>query len=196
MKKANITRLNILHKAYELIYINGYQTTSIDDILATTQVTKGAFYYHFKSKDEMGIAIIQEILQPEFISQITKILSAPTNPLDAIYNMISHLLSDQTFLKIDQGCPIANFIQEMAPKNMLFSKTLQQLTQEWQNIIVESLEKAKIQKSLNSDLPSDALAIFVISSYWGIRNFGRMESENKYYQAYLLQLKNYLNSLR
>ena len=62
MKKAEITRLNILQKAFDIIYANGYQTTSIDDIIATTKVTKGAFYYHFKSKDEMGLAIINEIL--------------------------------------------------------------------------------------------------------------------------------------
>ncbi len=48
MKKAEVTRLNILQKAFELIYVNGYQTTSIDQIIATTQVTKGAFFYHFK----------------------------------------------------------------------------------------------------------------------------------------------------
>jgi TetR/AcrR family transcriptional repressor of nem operon len=63
MKKAATTRLTILQKAFELIYVKGYQTTSIDDIIATTQVTKGAFYYHFKNKDEMGLAIINEILK-------------------------------------------------------------------------------------------------------------------------------------
>ena len=61
MKKAEGTRRNILEKAFELIYERGYQNTSIDDILATTGVTKGAFYYHFQNKDEMGLAIIHEI---------------------------------------------------------------------------------------------------------------------------------------
>lgn len=43
MNKAESTRLTILEKAFKLIYEKGYQTTSIDDILATTKVTKGAF---------------------------------------------------------------------------------------------------------------------------------------------------------
>ncbi|GAA6766408.1 hypothetical protein AAFH68_23500 [Flavobacterium sp. CGRL1] len=50
MSKAVNTRLTILHKAFELIYTKGYQTTSVDEIIATTQVTKGAFYYHLKIK--------------------------------------------------------------------------------------------------------------------------------------------------
>lgn len=68
MKKSALTRLHILEKALDLIYKKGYQTTSIDDILASTQLTKGAFYYHFKNKDEMGMAIINELLRPTLTS--------------------------------------------------------------------------------------------------------------------------------
>src|SRR5688572_23344155 len=85
MKKAEATRLTILRKALELIYVKGYQTTSIDDIIATTQVTKGAFYYHFKTKDEMGLAIINEILKPTLTSNFIEPLQNEQNPLDAIY---------------------------------------------------------------------------------------------------------------
>src|SRR5690606_27776609 len=86
MKKAEATRLTILQKAFELIYVKGYQTTSIDDIIATTQVTKGAFYYHFKTKDEMGVAIINEILKPTLSNSFIKPLQKDQNPLDGIYN--------------------------------------------------------------------------------------------------------------
>lgn len=62
MKKAEATRMAILEKAFDLIYKQGYQATSIDDIIATTRLTKGAFFYHFKNKDEMGIAVINEVM--------------------------------------------------------------------------------------------------------------------------------------
>jgi len=68
MKKSETTRKDILTKAFQLIYARGYQATSVDDILATTRVTKGAFYYHFKNKDEMATAIIEEIIKPTMIS--------------------------------------------------------------------------------------------------------------------------------
>ena len=92
MKKAEATRLTILQKAFELIYVKGYQTTSIDDILATTQVTKGAFYYHFKNKDEMGIAIIDELIKPTLTDSFMEPLQKDENPLTAIYNLMHHLL--------------------------------------------------------------------------------------------------------
>ncbi|MCD8540676.1 MAG: TetR/AcrR family transcriptional regulator [Leadbetterella sp.] len=57
MKKAEVTRLTILQKAFELIYVKGYQASSVDDILATTQVTKGAFYYHSKIKMKWALPL-------------------------------------------------------------------------------------------------------------------------------------------
>ncbi|WP_317129372.1 TetR/AcrR family transcriptional regulator [Flavivirga rizhaonensis] len=44
----------------------------MDNIIATTQITKGAFYYHFKSKDDMGLVIINEILKPMFANSFVK----------------------------------------------------------------------------------------------------------------------------
>jgi len=65
MSKAQDTRMTILRKAFELIYRQGYQATSIDEIIATTAVTKGALFYHFKNKEEMGLAIINEHYRAE-----------------------------------------------------------------------------------------------------------------------------------
>ena len=40
----------------------GFQSAGIDTILAATNVTKGALYYHFESKEALGYAIIEEIV--------------------------------------------------------------------------------------------------------------------------------------
>ncbi|MFT4072115.1 MAG: TetR/AcrR family transcriptional regulator [Dysgonamonadaceae bacterium] len=196
MKKAEATRLTILQKAYELIYLNGYQTTSIDDILATTKVTKGAFYYHFKNKDEMGIAIINEILKPKLRTQISRTFSLETNTIESLYIMVTMLLSDNEFMRFEQGCPLSNFIQEMTPKSTVFAKALTELTDEWQEIIISNIEAGKKAGFVNKDVQSKSVSLFIISSYWGIRNFGRMDNGNNTYRTYLKELKNYLNSLK
>src|SRR5690606_1829429 len=96
-KKAAATRLNILQKAFELVYQNGYRTTSVDEIIATTQVTKGAFFYHFKNKDEMGLAMINEVMQPGMRKSLIEALPNNGNPVEEIYNMIESLLLKDPF---------------------------------------------------------------------------------------------------
>jgi len=195
MKKAEATRLMILQKAFELIYVKGYQTTSIDDIIATTKVTKGAFYYHFKTKDEMGLAIINEILKPTLTNSFIEPLQTEENPLDAIYNLMDSLLMKNDFLKVEYGCPASNFTQEMTPWNSEFNKALNELTQEWTKAITATIERGKKSGTIRKDVNAKQVTIFVMSGYWGIRNLGKLENSKKVYVSYLKQLKIYLDSL-
>ncbi len=196
MKKADATRLTILQKAFELIYTKGYQTTSIDDILATTQVTKGAFYYHFKNKDEMGMAIINELIKPALANSFIEPLQNDENPLEAIYNLMHHLLMKNDFLKVEYGCPASNFTQEMTPWNTDFSKALNEIIQQWTKIMAAAIEKGKKNGFVSKETNAKQVTMFVLSGYWGIRNFGKLENSKKAYLPYLKELRNYLNALR
>ena len=196
MKKAEATRLNILQKAFELIYEKGYQTTSIDDILATTLLTKGAFYYHFKNKDEMGIAIINELLKPTLTSSFIEPLQNDVNPIETIYNLMHHLLIDNDFLKVEYGCPVANFTQEMTPWNADFSNVLNEISQQWMKSLMSLVEKGKMNGQINDNINTRQVAMFVMSGYWGIRNFGKLENNKSVYLLYLQELKSYLNTLK
>ncbi len=196
MSKAANTRLNILHKAFELIYTKGYQTTSIDEIIATTQVTKGAFYYHFKTKDEMGVAIIEEILKPTMQEHFIKPTEASQDPVEDFYNMISYLLLEDPFLQVKYGCPVGNLTQEMTPWNTKFSEALAELVDLWKATIINSIEKGKQAGLIRKDVIGEQVAFFILSGYWGIRNFGKLQNDNSSYLVYLKELKGYLNGLK
>ncbi|HEY8958669.1 TetR/AcrR family transcriptional regulator [Chitinophaga sp.] len=195
MKKAAATRLNILQKAFELIYVKGYQTTSIDEILATTQVTKGAFYHHFKNKDEMGVAIINELLKPSFRNTFITPLQQEGDPLSSIYTMMHSILMENEFLKVEYGCPASNFTQEMA-WNKDFSKALNDLTTQWEQAIIHTIENGKKRKLVKSTVNGKEVAVFIMSGYWGIRNLGKLENSKAIYLIYLKQLQSYLKTLK
>ncbi|MEN2400018.1 TetR/AcrR family transcriptional regulator [Flavobacterium sp. MC2016-06] len=196
MSKASNTRLTILHKAFELIYTKGYQTTSIDEIIATTQVTKGAFYYHFKTKDEMGIAIIEEILRPTMIESFINPVESTANPIEDFYNMISYLLLEDPFLQVKYGCPVGNLTQEMTPWNTKFSQALSELVNQWMNRIEKAILKGQDSGLIRKDVNGQQVAFFIMSGYWGIRNFGKLQDDNSCYVVYLKEFRNYLNTLK
>ncbi|MGE6395266.1 TetR/AcrR family transcriptional regulator [Chryseobacterium scophthalmum] len=195
MKKSEATRQNILQKAFELIYTNGYQTTSIDEIIATTQVTKGAFYYHFKTKDEMGLAIINERMKPTFKNTFIEPFQSDVNPLDTIYNLMYHLLMENEDLKVEYGCPASNFTQEMAPWNIEFTKALNELSLEWEKAMIGAIEKGKENGKIKSDISAKEVTVFVMSGYWGVRNLGKLENSKGVYLVYLKGLKSYFDTL-
>lgn len=196
MSKAAATRLNILQKAFDLIYTKGYQATSIDDIIATTAVTKGAFFYHFKTKDEMGIAIIQEVLKPAMVESFIQPLTQSKDPVTDIYNLMHYLLLENPHLQVQYGCPAGNLTQEMAPWNAAFSRTLSEIVNVWQNTMQTCLNNGKKEGLIRADVDTEQVVLFIMSGYWGIRNFGKLYNNKTCYESYLKQLKNYLNSLK
>ena len=196
MKKAEATRLMILQKAFELIYAKGYQATSVDEILATTQVTKGAFYYHFKTKDEMGLAMVKEILQPTLINSTLHAFLKEQHPLDAIYNLMDELLLKDGFLKMEYGCPASNLIQEMASWHPSFNNALNTLMEQWVELITVSIEQGQKKELVKKAVNARQVALHIMSSYWGIRNFGKLKSTTKVYESYLKELSGYLNGMK
>ncbi|MFH7002617.1 TetR/AcrR family transcriptional regulator [Flavobacterium bizetiae] len=196
MSKAANTRFTILQKAFELIYSKGYQTTSIDDIIATTKVTKGAFYYHFKTKDEMGVAIIEEILKPTMVESFIKPIENSLNPVDDLYNMISYLLLEDPFLQVKYGCPVGNLTQEMTPWNNQFSEVLLELINQWKQTIEKVIRNAQQSGLIKKEVNGEQVAFFMMSGYWGIRNFGKVQDNNSCYIVYLKELRSYLDNLK
>lgn len=197
MKKAEVTRRTILEKSYELIYTKGYQTTSIDDILATTQMTKGAFYYHFKNKDEMGVAIINEILKPSELKS-TRLFAQATelDALEKLYKIMYHLLIEEEDLTVEHGCPISNLIQEMTPWNENFKKALAVQVQEWEKQFISIIEEGQAQGIIRAEIQAERVVTYILSGYFGIRNFGKLKNSKLVYIDYLKELKNYLDNLR
>ncbi len=61
--KGESTRETILEKGEALILSKGFGGASLNDILKETGVTKGAFFYHFKNKDDMALAILDRYLE-------------------------------------------------------------------------------------------------------------------------------------
>ncbi|WP_219225473.1 TetR/AcrR family transcriptional regulator [Pedobacter antarcticus] len=194
MSKAAATRSDILRRSLELIYRQGYQSTSIDDILATTQVTKGAFYYHFRNKEEMGLALISEAMHDEIWPFIQKSLSASPNFRDNIYEMINGLLFKHPFMTAEYGCPAVNLIQEMAPQSEVFRTALQNSLHKWKRTIETEIIRGQQAGQLSMECDTGQIALNVITLYHGVRNMGKLLGKT-YYTSFLNEFRRYLDSL-
>lgn len=72
---AEKTRKRILASALALFAKKGYEHTTFTDIAARLKMTKGAVYWHFESKQNLLIALVDEMLE-KFMGQIAALLPA------------------------------------------------------------------------------------------------------------------------
>ncbi len=61
--KGHASRGRIVEAATDLFYRRGYHTTSFADVAQASGIPKGNFYYYFKSKDDLLVAVIAERLE-------------------------------------------------------------------------------------------------------------------------------------
>lgn len=65
-EKGENTRARIVAEAEKLILAKGYAGTTVDDVLAATGLTKGAFFHHFKSKADLARAVVEHYAETDF----------------------------------------------------------------------------------------------------------------------------------
>src|SRR6202050_5947394 len=84
------TRQRLLQAAFREVYRHGFQSAGIDTILAATNVTKGALYHHFESKEALGHAIIEEVVAEITADRWMRPLrqSKDQNPVDALIGIV------------------------------------------------------------------------------------------------------------
>ena len=194
MSKAAATRHTILHQAFDLIYRNGFQATSIDTIIATTQVTKGAFFYHFKNKEEMGLALINEVIKPAMEENFVRLLPKTDRPTDDIYALMKHLLQTAPFFQAEYGCPVVNLVNEVAATNHSLHQALHAVTSQCLQVVRSRVEHGQALGQIREDVDAVEVADFIMTGYSGIRNMGKLFGATCY-QTYLNELKRYLHQL-
>ena len=59
MARVANARAQLLEAAFSVIRAKGYAATTVDDLCGAAGVTKGAFFHHFKTKEDLGVAAAQ-----------------------------------------------------------------------------------------------------------------------------------------
>src|ERR1700683_4851559 len=104
------TRERLLQAASREIYRSGFQSASLDKILASAGVTKGALYYHFKSKEDLGYAVGEESIAPAVPGKWVQPLRGVKDPIDALIGAVRRI--PMRPVDVRGGCQLNNLAQE------------------------------------------------------------------------------------
>src|SRR5580692_11446912 len=190
------TRRRLLQAAFREVYRYGFQSAGIDTILATTNVTKGALYYHFKSKEALGYAIIEEIIakltRDRWMLPLQR--SKDKDPIDTLIGIvraIPHRPRD-----VRHGCPLVNLAQEMSQLDEQFRKRLERIFHAWQEGIAMALRTGQSQRTVRRDLVPEQTASFLIAMVEGYEVLAKNAQDAKVWNLGIRNIVGWLTSLR
>ena len=109
------TRHHIVDAADRLFYRRGYAHTSFSDIADVVRISRGNFYFHFKTKDDILDAVIDQRLA-ETRQMLEQWETDAKDPADRIRRFIHMLIENRADIK-RYGCPVGTLSAELAKLN-------------------------------------------------------------------------------
>ena len=195
----NLKRMATMHRmqvtGLELFYQNGYYNTSIDDILKSLSLSKGAFYYHFQSKEDFFVSIVQNLIVRKVYSMLIEPIEGKENPFVVIEKCFEDALETAEHNEMDYGFILSNFISEFNRRNTVISKYLMDIYKVWEVNLVSILQKGKSDGYVDRHVDSEGVATYLISSYMGVRTLMVQGNCRNLRYKYMQQLRHYFNSL-
>jgi len=163
------TRQHILEAAFMQMYRKGFQGMRLDEVIAATELTKGALYHHFPSKRALGYAVVDELIIPTVEAVWLRPLKNSAEPLQGLINVIEQMPDNEHKPPemIRYGCPLNNLAQEMSPLDEGFRQRLDYAFRIWQDVIQETLERAQQKEHIRADVNCDEAAMFIMAAMEG-----------------------------
>jgi AcrR family transcriptional regulator len=192
LKRGEQTRLRILTEAASLFHHNGYASTGLDELLERTGVTKGAFYHHFRSKKEVALAVIDEIVADQLRRRmIDPVINAP-EPLVAIRKAISRLRKEVPTEELLTGCPVNNLASELALQDKDFQSALGTLFNEWERAWTEALRHELESGRAHNYKDPREFSLYLITLIEGAQALAKAQQSRKPLDAALKRLDSIL----
>lgn len=196
---AHPTRERILEVAHDLVLRNGFAATSLEQILGRAGVTKGAFFHHFSSKEELARALVDRYLAAEqevLESTLRRAERLSSDPLQQV--LIALGLLEEMFAALDSphpGCLVASYLYQ----NDLMTPEVRQKSREafllWRDEIAAKLRAAAKLKPPRVEPDYEALGDLPNTIVEGAMVMAKLYGDPKVMVAQLRLLRSYIELL-
>ncbi|MGE2692024.1 TetR family transcriptional regulator [Mycolicibacterium pulveris] len=175
-RRSDSTRLQIIHAAARLFAEQPYSRVSLDDILTDASVTKGAMYFHFRSKHALASAIVEQ-RSAEARSSVAELLAQRRSGLETLIDICYQIAID------DIGDELAraglNLLESVGQSDDLQARVLN----EWIDAFARIVEEAAGQGDVREDADATAVARLLVSMYLGLRQCSDLADSERFLRA-------------
>ena len=174
------TRELLLDSAFQTFYKQGFQGANIASILTDVGINKGSMYHFFKSKKELGLAVVKERIERNLIDKYSKIVEEEKSFLKLFDTLHS---APKT---LPYGCPLNKFSQEMLYIDNEFKQLLSHAYEVFEVLITKILEK-------ETHTDAKTKAQLIIATYEGALMSYHLNQNEEQFRDILSSLERHLS---
>jgi TetR/AcrR family transcriptional repressor of nem operon len=187
----------IVHEGLKLFSLKGFLSTSMNDILEAANTSKGGFYNHFKSKEELFFAVLEQagtIWRERNLTGLD-IIDSPIEKLGRLLqNYSNRYLKDA--VNFPGGCVFITLSTELNDQRPHLSREIDKRMAGLKNMINRLLREAEVSGELKANVNTDDATEMLFHSMMGTSvSFGATKSTENLDRT-IKSLTGYLDNLR
>jgi TetR/AcrR family transcriptional repressor of nem operon len=137
-------------------------------VLRESGVGKGNFYYYFRSKEELGYAIIERLVTIFLARTLEPAFADPdADAVSQIEGFLDRVLANQRERNCVGGCPMGNLASELSDVHEGFRQRLALIFAEWRGTLTETLARGQSRGRLRADCNPERAAHFLVAALEG-----------------------------
>ena len=191
------TREKILQAAARLFALKGYHDAKLEEVLDTAQVTKGAFFHHFRDREDLGFAVLDWHMDQrrQLLDAIEQELplAKQADPLQQVFRRLDAI---QEMVRRREGCKggciIGNLSTALSDCHDGFRKRLAECFDEMAQEFLPHLEAAARQGRATRRTNTGELARYIVTVIEGAIMQARTLGDAKLLPRQLAYLKEHL----
>jgi TetR/AcrR family transcriptional regulator, transcriptional repressor for nem operon len=192
-RRAETTRQRLIAAASRQFARRSYSMVSLDDILAEAELTKGAMYFHFSSKQALASTIIDDLTEMSRAA-ITELLARQMSGLETLIDLI-WLLAVQDIQ--NEVARAGNRLIEILDNPTSLPTTL---WQSWIEFVTRLIEKAVTEGDVVDHYDPEDIAKMLVALWVGIRRISDPDQPERHLdnlqKAWILALPSFTNRHR
>jgi TetR/AcrR family transcriptional regulator, transcriptional repressor for nem operon len=187
------SRERLVDAALYLFWLQGYAATGVAEILDRADVRAGSFYYFFKTKESLLLAVLERYIETLDLVVTGPVFSEISDPIERIFGILEFYRRNLIRTGCTYGCPIGRLALEIPEEQKMVHRLLADNFDGW-TAAVESCLRDALDR-LPVDLDLKALSQFVLTVMEGGVMQARAHGSLEPFDASVSQLRNYFRLL-
>jgi TetR/AcrR family transcriptional repressor of nem operon len=175
---------SLIQNAVAQISARSYASVGVQELCELSGVTKGGFYYHFKSKEELTLAAINSIWD-SYKSTILEPVFDTDLPTFEKFNLLIetvyvHYVSQKKTQGRMCGCRLGNLAIELSTQNESIRKKLEEIFEDWISYFEYVLKAAVAKKELPENTDTKKSAQSILAFLQGLALLGKTSDDPEF----------------
>lgn len=175
--KGDLTKERILSEATTLFHQKGFGATSVNDIIVATGIKKGSLYFHFSSKEEIGLAVLEQAKNGS--TQYMGAHLVGETPGECLIHYFEAVYRKHKLSNFSKGCLFGNTALEVNEGNESYSHIVDGLFSEWVAGLQDVIAAAQKEGQVRDDIEANVLACHIVSTIEGGIMLSKLKKDGK-----------------